>query len=145
MLKYRMTKHLPRNNQTPPIPFDYGRADTPGDIRRESNAFADCFGGWSQLTVALGLGLIGLSIGLRVPDKIGFYLPAWLGLSGFIIGLFLPVPQDLYGWHRLGMSLLFAAIGGVVGWWLLSAEGCALLSICGFRIGSAIYDHELRF
>ena len=143
MLKDRMTKHLPKNNQTPPIPLDYGRGDTQGDIRREANALADCFGGWSQLAVAFGFGLVGLSIGLWVPEKIGFYLPVWLGLSGFIIGLLLPVPQDCYGWHRLGMSLLFAAIGGVIGWWLLSADGGALLGFCGFRIGCAIYDWKL--
>ena len=137
-----MTKHLPRNNQAPPIPLDYGRADTQGDIRREANALADCFGGWSQLAVSVGLGMIGLSIGLGVPGKVGFYLPAWLGLSGFVIGLFLPVPQDRYGWHRLGTSVLFAAIGGFIGWWLFPAAW-ELLGLCGFRIGCAIYDWKL--
>ena len=140
-----MTKYPIEKNERPPIQLDYGRADTRGDMRREANVFADCFGGWSQFAVALVLGLIGLSIGLWVPEKIGFYLPAWLGLSGFVIGLFLPVPQDRHGWHRLGPSLLLAAIGGVIGWWLRSANAGALLGLCGFRIGSAIYDHELRF
>ena len=131
---------LRQDDHTRPIQLDYGKEDPYGDIRREADAVAGGFGGWRQIAAAFSLGAIGMLLGWLM---FGGCFSAFLGVTGFAIGLFVRVPEDRADWRRIWSPLLWGLAFGMVGWFLFRRGG-VFLGVYGFQVGRALLDEELR-
>ena len=130
------------SNAHRPIPLEYSGGDLPSDKRRQIDAHANDFGGWPQISAALGLGAFGILLGWLFFGSSGFACAAsCFGAVGFAVGLFIPLPDGADGWRRWVFGFVCGAATAAISWCILPWNVDATLSALAFRAGLFWADH----